>query len=551
MTKFIKKPLSVLLAALMIVSLFTVVPITASAAEETSTVTWNSFPGNGGMSSGGVTLTTTQGNTRMSNCFYPGRGSATFTAPEGSVFTKIELKNCDYVSSLNFPGATVAESGGYWEQKPWDDEPEWVSYYTVTWTGESSEVTFSGDFVGIKSIVFTLKSVAPTTYTVTWKNGDTVLETDTNVEKDATPSFGGETPAKTADDSKHYTFSGWSDGTTTYGLNDTLPAVSADVTYTAQFTATEKAPATVKTIAAGETYYIGDSIAFSDAPPFVYVRYDDDISYGPTGAYTYLIGGENTTITAPTYSTRDGQWKFNDVLRLDPWASARPLRITGTNERTPIGFKCSGGTGTSSDPFTFECVFEAEEETVINYDGEHTLNPSDKVTVSGEDKGKENFGLDLDEYFNMQILGIQLKKSIETAGGEDGIRFVTAVNTNLLKGEKIEDYGYIVVKAKEGTSVADIYSKMDNLTYDKVANSPKNIFSCYGSDNTISGDFGKFDTDTDYKYVTLSLTGTQGSTDTVAARFYVKTTDGKYYYADYVKGNDTFGGMAFNLADVA
>ena len=176
------------------------------------------------------------------------------------------------------------------------------------------------------------------------------------------------------------------------------------------------------------------------------------------------------------------------------------------------------------------------------------IQPSDKMTVSDSDEGKTKFGLNLNEYFNMQILGVQLKNSIETEGGDDGIRFVTAVNSKLLQGSNIEDYGYIVVKAKEGTPVADIYSKMDNLTYDKVANSPKNIFSCYGSDNTISGDFGKFSTNTDYKYVTLSLTNTSGSTDTVAARFYVKTKDDKFYYADYIDGNNQkHGGMAFTL----
>ena len=168
-----KKITSIVLAVLMVVSMMSVMAVSASAAEETSTVTWNSFPGNGGMSSGGVTLTTTQGNTRMSNCFYSGRGTATFTAPEGSVFTKIEIKNCEDVSSLNFPGATVAQSGGYSKQDPWDDEPTWVPYYTVTWTGESSGVTFSGDFAGIQSIVFTLKSTA--TYVA--QIGETKYET--------------------------------------------------------------------------------------------------------------------------------------------------------------------------------------------------------------------------------------------------------------------------------------------------------------------------------------------------------------------------------------
>ena len=156
----LKRPVSVILSILMVVSMFAVVPISASAAEETSTVTWNSFSGTGGMSSGGVTLTTQQAKTRVGENFYKGRGSATFTAPEGSVFTKIELKDAEYYDSLNFPGATVAESGGYWDNMMPED-PEWIPYYTVTWTGEASEVTFSGAIYGIQSIVFTLKSTAP------------------------------------------------------------------------------------------------------------------------------------------------------------------------------------------------------------------------------------------------------------------------------------------------------------------------------------------------------------------------------------------------------
>ena len=90
---------------------------------------------------------------------------------------------------------------------------------------------------------------------------------------------------------------------------------------------------------------------------------------------------------------------------------------------------------------------------------------------------------------------------------------------------------------------------MDKLTYDAVGEN--NRFSCKGTSNTISGSFGQYESTTDYKYVTLSITGTQGSTDTIAARFYVKTTDNKYYYADYVNGsNQTYGGMAFNIASV-
>ena len=78
--------------------------------------------------------------------------------------------------------------------------------------------------------------VVAKTYTVTWLNYDNSELGTANVAYGNTPTYDGAIPTKTADDSKHYTFSGWSNGTTTYGLTDTLPAVTADVTYTAQFT---------------------------------------------------------------------------------------------------------------------------------------------------------------------------------------------------------------------------------------------------------------------------------------------------------------------------
>ena len=75
---------------------------------------------------------------------------------------------------------------------------------------------------------------------VTWKNDDgTVLKTE-DVAKGATPTYNGATPTKAEDANYTYTFSGWTDGTNTYGASDTLPAVTGDITYPATFDSTKR-----------------------------------------------------------------------------------------------------------------------------------------------------------------------------------------------------------------------------------------------------------------------------------------------------------------------
>ena len=76
--------------------------------------------------------------------------------------------------------------------------------------------------------------------TVTFQNADGTLLQRVSVVSGATPVYKGATPLKAADNAYTYTFAGWSDGENTYGLTDTLPAVSGDVTYTAMFTKSEK-----------------------------------------------------------------------------------------------------------------------------------------------------------------------------------------------------------------------------------------------------------------------------------------------------------------------
>lgn len=77
-----------------------------------------------------------------------------------------------------------------------------------------------------------------TQYTVTWMNGEVVLDTS-EVAEGTVPVFLGDEPVREEDDEYTYSFAGWaeSDGGS---VLDMLPAATGDVTYYAVFTQSEK-----------------------------------------------------------------------------------------------------------------------------------------------------------------------------------------------------------------------------------------------------------------------------------------------------------------------
>ena len=231
MAKKLKRPLSIILSIIMIVSVFAAVPMTAYAAPTESLL---------------ITINSEGHGEEWGDEFIS--GSRTFNNIATVTFSS-EVENDDdddgwYNSGWSNKILSVAPAAGYTITK--------VKFYNRNGSAidETSpfeatlyamEMYVNGSSCGRGGVtkIEVYGYAAPTTYTVTWKNGDTTLKTDT-VDKDATPAYTGTVPEKAEDEQYTYTFSGWTDGTNTYGASDTLPAVTGDVTYTATFTSSAK-----------------------------------------------------------------------------------------------------------------------------------------------------------------------------------------------------------------------------------------------------------------------------------------------------------------------
>ena len=103
--------------------------------------------------------------------------------------------------------------------------------YTYSFTGWSLTPGGSVDADAMKAVtadrsVYAAFTATVRKYTVTWKNGSTTLETDTNVPYGTVPTYNGSTPVYSGTDAEDYEFSGWSPA---------VGAITGNTTYTAQF----------------------------------------------------------------------------------------------------------------------------------------------------------------------------------------------------------------------------------------------------------------------------------------------------------------------------
>ena len=161
---------------------------------------------------------------------------------ENGEITGIDVMDADEDYDIIFSAVSGSKSTGTLQ-------PVQVDLTTVT---EGSQYSFT---MPAKNVTVKAEFEAIPTYTVTWKNGDGTTIDTTTVKSGVVPTHAD--PTKAEDEKYTYTFAGWTDGENSYGLTDTLPAVSGNVTYTATFTATPKAVDPVYLVTIPETVDLG------------------------------------------------------------------------------------------------------------------------------------------------------------------------------------------------------------------------------------------------------------------------------------------------------
>lgn len=225
-------------------------------------------------------------------------------------------------------------------------------------------------------------------FTVTWKNGDTTLETDTNVAVGTAPTYDGTAPTKAADAQYTYTFAGWSTepnaeiGT---AMED-LPVVSADVTYYAAFSKTLRTYTIgfYENEAGGKIIY-EEQIAYGETP----VYHGDPQTKAATAQYTYAFSGWMNYDTKefglkPVTANARYQAQFEATLRkyTVTWKNADGT-VLETDENVAYGTtpKYDGSTPTKASTAQYAYTFNAWSPAVSAVTGDVTYTATFTETV--------------------------------------------------------------------------------------------------------------------------------------------------------------------------
>ena len=194
--------------------------------------------------------------------------SYTITWKDGDGNT-LDTDTVDYNVTPSYTGATPTKAAT--EQYTYTFNNTW----SPTIVAATADATYTAQFSS------TLRS-----YTITWKNGDDVLETDENVEYGETPVYNGATPTKDADGQYAYTFAGW---------DPEVASVTGPATYTAQFEAHE---IVFPTLALAKPTLSSTVLANAQSGAVVRATIDPTATVNATNATAdVVVDGTNVTAT--------------------------------------------------------------------------------------------------------------------------------------------------------------------------------------------------------------------------------------------------------------
>ncbi len=154
----------------------------------------------------------------------------------------------EYTVTWDIDGKTTNVTVKYGETPEYQDvTPTKPTVGDTSYTFKGWATTLSGDVLAelptvtgnVTYYAIFDKVTKQTKFTVTWKNGDTVLKTDVDVEYEATPIYTGVTPSKEMTTEVEYVFAGWASSVGGDKLTS-LPLVTADTTYYAVFEETAR-----------------------------------------------------------------------------------------------------------------------------------------------------------------------------------------------------------------------------------------------------------------------------------------------------------------------
>ena len=285
------------------------------------------------------------------------KGAASYVANFAKqTFTVTATVNNSTMGSVTVSGTDANNKCDYGTEVSLTATPN-EGYHFVNWNGkdELNEATIS--FTATKDSTLTA-NFAINTYTITFKNGDEVLQS-TQVEYGQKPEYKGETPTKTATEQYTYQFSGW---------DKELAEVTGEATYTAQFRSYADLGLTsgnlwaTTNIGASSPADYGDYFAWGETEPY-YTTQDPltwkngkDNGYN-WASYTKLSNGSNKSLTKYCNNSSYGNNGFNDGLTTLEAADDAATANWGSGRTTP-----------TSDEFQ-ELYDECYWEWTTNYNG--------------------------------------------------------------------------------------------------------------------------------------------------------------------------------------